>query len=84
MTETRRMEDLSIAYLAALAAHASIDFQKVDHDEDSVDCMLKLSVEPDDESDYEGACLFIQLKSTASKNMYSISEDKITYQLKNL
>lgn len=41
MTGTRRMEDLSIAYLSAIAAQASVDFEALHHDEDSVDCILK-------------------------------------------
>ena len=41
MTETRRKEDLSVAYLSAIAAQTSVDFETLHHDEDSVDCMLK-------------------------------------------
>lgn len=81
MTETRRKEDLSVAYLSAIAAQASVDFETLHHDEDSVDCMLKKVVV------LEGGCQFrsslhVQLKSTASRNLYSIGENVITYQLK--
>lgn len=81
MTETRRMEDLSIAYLSAIAAQASVDFETTRHDADSVDCMLKKVVAMEDGSLFRSS-LHVQLKSTASKNLYSIAEDAITYQLK--
>ena len=72
MTGTRRKEDLSVAYLSAIAAQAS---------EDSVDCMLKKEVLLDDERQFR-ASLHVQLKSTSSISQYSISENAITYQLK--
>lgn len=81
MTETRRMEDLSIAYLSAIAAQASVDFDIIRHDEDSVDCMLKQVVHLDDGRKFR-ASLHVQLKSTASKNLYSIGENVVTYKLK--
>lgn len=81
MTETRRMEDLSVAYLSAIAAQTSVDFESLHHDEDSVDCMLKKVVVLDGGSQFRSS-LHVQLKSTASKNLYSIGENTITYQLK--
>ncbi len=81
MTETRRMEDLSVAYLSAIAAQASVDFESIRHDEDSVDCMLKKIVVLDDGNKFRSS-IHVQLKSTASKNLYSIGENVITYQLK--
>ena len=81
MTETRRMEDVSVAYLSAIAAQASVDFEMLHHDEDSVDCMLKKVVVLEDGSRFRSS-LHVQLKSTASKNLYSIGENVITYQLK--
>ena len=81
MTGTRRMENLSVAYLSAIAAQASVDFEISRHDEDSVDCMLKKVVVLEGGSQFR-SCLHVQLKSTASKNLYSIGEDAITYKLK--
>lgn len=81
MTGTRRKEDLSVAYLSAIAAQASVDFEICRHDEDSVDCMLKKEVLLDDERQFR-ASLHVQLKSTSSISQYSISENAITYQLK--
>lgn len=81
MTETRRMEDVSIAYLSAIAAQASVDFETLHHDEDSVDCMLKKTVVLENGDPFRSS-LHVQLKSTASKNLYSIGENVITYQLK--
>ena len=81
MTETRRMEDLSVAYLSAIAAQASVDFETLHHDEDSVDCMLKKVVILDSGCQFR-ASLHVQLKSTASRNLYSIGENVVTYQLK--
>ena len=81
MTETRRMEDLSVAYLSAIAVQTSVDFESLHHDEDSVDCMLKKVVVLDGGSQFRSS-LHVQLKSTASRNLYSIGENAITYQLK--
>ena len=81
MTKTRRMEDLSIAYLSAIAAQASVYFESSHHDEDSVDCMLKKVVALEGGGQFRSS-LHVQLKSTASNNLYSIGEDAITYQLK--
>lgn len=81
MTETRRKEDLSVAYLSAIATQASIDFETIHHDEDSADCMLKKVVVLEDGSQFRSS-LHVQLKSTASRNLYSIDENVITYQLK--
>lgn len=81
MTKTRRMEDLSIAYLSAIAAQDSVDFEMLRHDDDSVDCMLKKVVVLDNGCQFR-ASLHVQLKSTASRNLYSIGENVATYQLK--
>ena len=81
MTETRRMEDLSVAYLSAIAAQASVDFEFLHHDEDSVDCLLKKVVVLEGGGQFRSS-LHIQLKSTASKNLYTVGENQITYQLK--
>ena len=68
MTETRRMEDLSVAYLSAIAAQASVDFETLHHDEDSVDCMLKKVVVLEGGIQFRSS-LHVQLKSTASRNL---------------
>ena len=81
MTETRRMEDVSVAYLSAIAAQASVDFETLHHDEDSVDCMLKKVVVLENGNQFRSS-LHVQLKSTASRNLCSIGENVITYQLK--
>lgn len=81
MTETRRMEDLSVAYLSAVATQASVDFEFLHHDEDSVDCLLKKVVALEGGGQFRSS-LHVQLKSTASRNLYSIGENAITYQLK--
>lgn len=81
MTKARRMEDLSVAYLSAIAAQASVDFESIRHDEDSVDCMLKKVVVLEGGSQFRSS-LHVQLKSTSSKNLYSIGQNVITYQLK--
>ena len=76
MTETRRMEDLSITYLSAIAAQASVDFEFLHHDEDSVDCLLKKVVVLEGGGQFRSS-LHVQLKSTASKNLYTIGENEI-------
>lgn len=81
MIGTRRMEDLSVAYLSAIAAQASVDLELLRHDEDSVDCILKKTIVLEDGRPFRSA-LHVQLKSTASRNLYSIGKSVITYQLK--
>ena len=79
MINTRRMEDVSFAYLSAIAAQASVDYERLFHDDDSADCLLKknfvLYGEP------SKSCLFNQMKSTASKSQYTMGENEITYRL---
>lgn len=74
-------EDLSIAYLSAVAAQASVDFEMIHHDQDSADCMLKKVVIMEDGSQFRSS-LHVQLKSTASRNLYTIGKSTITYRLK--
>ena len=50
-------------------------------DEDSVDCLLKKVVVLEGGGQFRSS-LHIQLKSTASKNLYTVGENQITYQLK--
>lgn len=81
MIKSRMLEDLSIAYLSAIAAQASVDFQTSKHDEDSVDGLLKKEILLDDGTTFRSS-IHVQLKSTASSNYYTIDETTVTYKLK--
>lgn len=80
MTSKQRMEDLSITFLSAIAAQASIEFERMHHDADSTDCILKKRVNLSDGRLFN-AELRVQLKSTASKNYYSIGDKSVKYKL---
>lgn len=80
MTPEQRMEDLSIAYLSAVAAQASVEFDRIHHDGDSTDCILKKRINLSDGRRFI-AELRVQLKSTASTNCYSIGDEVVKYKL---
>lgn len=74
-------EDLSISYISAVAAINGIGYETVRHDEDSTDGILKKIVTLEDGRKFD-AELRIQLKATSSVSQYTMTDEKITYQLK--
>ena len=79
MVETERKEELSISYLNALCAYASIDLTKMSHDDDSRDVEIKKWVDLADGQRMLSS-LHIQLKSTSSE-LHEDNEN-ISYSLK--
>lgn len=65
MQETKVKEDISISYLSALCAYAGISYERIIHDDDSTDGILKKRVILDDKRKYD-ASLRIQLKCLVS------------------
>lgn len=78
--KNNRKEDLQIGYMQAICVKADISFDIQRHDDDSTDAILKKRIF------LSGICydasFRIQLKCTASRNLYNNSEDVITYKLK--
>lgn len=80
MEETKVEEYLSLSYMQALCAATKALYGKVEEDEDSKDLWLKKRI-------YNGtkgfwSSLYIQMKSTYSKALYSETEESIKYALK--
>ncbi|MBP1543321.1 MAG: DUF4365 domain-containing protein [Oscillospiraceae bacterium] len=76
MTLDKQKEELSISYLSSIAAVAGIDYERNIHDSDSTDATLKCWI------DGIHASLRVQLKATSSSNVFSESENTISYKLK--
>ncbi|WP_446898855.1 DUF4365 domain-containing protein [Clostridium sp. LBM24168] len=74
-------EELSINYIATVAAIAGIDYDIIRHDEDSTDGLLKKQMFPSNGGIF-CASLRVQLKCTSSHSQYSDDGDTISYQLK--
>lgn len=74
-------EDLSICYLKTIAAVKGIAVERIEHDEDSVDVIIKKVLNTDKNMQFN-SLMSVQLKSTSSKSQYSISEKEISYKLK--
>ena len=74
-------EDLSICYLKTIAAVKGIAVERIEHDEDSVDVIIKKVLNTNKNIQFNSQ-ISIQLKSTSSKSQYSISEQEISYKLK--
>ena len=82
MEERRRMEDLedlSIAYIQAICAYASIDLDLVRHDGDSTDVVLKKSLYFKEIGRYDTR-IDVQLKATSQKLKETL--DTVHYPLK--
>lgn len=74
-------EDLSICYLKTIAAVKGIAVERVEHDEDSVDVIIK-KILYNEKNEPFNSLISIQLKSTSSSSQYHISEKEISYKLK--
>lgn len=81
VSNTTQKEDLSYSYIAAVCATAGIDFERVNHDHDSTDAILKQTVKLPDGSHFI-AEMRVQLKSTSSSNLLQERQNSITYRLK--
>lgn len=74
-------EDLSICYLKTIAAVKGIAVERIEHDEDSVDVIIKKVLNMDNNMQFNSQ-VSVQLKSTSSYSQYSINKDEISYKLK--
>ena len=64
-------EDLSICYLKTIAAVRGIAVERIEHDEDSVDVVIKKVLNIDKNVSFNSQ-ISVQLKATSSKSQYSI------------
>lgn len=74
-------EELSINYIATVAAIAGIDYDIIRHDEDSTDGLLKKQIVLSTGRRFN-ALLRVQLKCTSSPSQYSDDGEVISYKLK--
>lgn len=82
MQFTQNKEDISISYISALCACASIDYDIIRHDDDSTDGILKKIIILDNGKKFNSQ-LRIQLKCTSSVSQYKDNGDSFTYKLKS-
>lgn len=76
-------EELSKAYIQAVASYAGYSFQHIDRDNDGVDTIIKSNSKPSPESILMSVSLEIQLKACCSNNSLSINENgDLVYDLK--
>ena len=74
-------EDLSICYLKTIAAVRGIAVERIEHDEDSVDVIIKKVINTNPNMPFHSQ-ISVQLKSTSSRSQYRISEKEVSYILK--
>lgn len=74
-------EDLSICYIKTIAAVRGIAVERIEHDEDSVDVVIKKVLHIDKNVSFNSQ-ISVQLKATSSKSQYSIGKQEISYKLK--
>lgn len=81
MDEAKRKEEISMSYLSMVCAHAGIDFERMTHDADSTDVILKKLIVLDD-GRWHNALIRLQLKATSSSETYSETADQLRYRLR--
>ena len=81
MQTSNRKEELSISYMMAVCAQAGIDYERMIHDDDSTDGILKKEIELPNGLHYISE-LRVQLKATSSPSQYNLHDCDITYALK--
>lgn len=81
MLDTVAMEDLHIAFLSAICSKVCIRFEKITHDETSVDGYLRKKYTYNNGQEID-VSMEVQLKSTFSASQYTEYQDRITYKLK--
>ena len=74
-------EDLSICYLKTIAAVRRIAVERIEHDEDSVDVVIKKVLNIDKNVSFNSQ-ISVQLKATSSNSQYGIGKQEISYKLK--
>ena len=81
MLDTVAMEDLHIAFLSAICSKVCIRFDKITHDETSVDGYLRKKYKYNNGQEVD-VSIEVQLKSTCSESQYTERSDYIIYKLK--
>lgn len=81
MTNSQQKEDISMHYLGLLCARSGIDFERIHHDDDGTDVILKKRYY--DTGQAYDAEIHFQLKATSSKNQYTETDNEIRYRLKS-
>ncbi|MDE7389444.1 MAG: DUF4365 domain-containing protein [Lachnospiraceae bacterium] len=82
MHSSQSKEDLSVSYISTVCAYNGIDFERIIHDQDSTDAIIKKCVELKSGGKFI-AQVRIQLKCTSSLSQYKDCGDFITYRLKS-
>lgn len=80
MTNDIIKEELSLSYLSTIAASCGVDYERVFHDADSTDALVKKLIHLPSHDFH--STIRIQLKTTNSTNMYTDDDGRITYKLK--
>ena len=65
MTEATRKEDLSCSYISAVCAYGGIDYEKIHHDDDSTDVLLKKNSQIGERSK-----IYINTEGTIEKHVF--------------
>ena len=81
MDKEKIKEDLSICYLKTIAAINGIAMERIEHDEDSIDVVIKKIIYLKNGGKFNSQ-ISVQLKATASSSQYNISNTEISYLLK--
>lgn len=74
-SKQERMEDISIAYVRAVAAQNGYSFEIVNRDNDGVDARIICKGKPSENATFESPQLDIQLKSSYSSNNIKLDHD---------
>lgn len=80
MIDTRYQEDINVSYISAICASVEIDYERIYHDQDSIDGLFKKKIDTVN-GWYLSECE-VQLKSVYSKNEYKDNGESIIYKLK--
>lgn len=75
-------EDLSVCYLETIAAANGIALERINHDEDSIDVIIKKIIYDEYKMPIFNSQISLQLKATSSVSQYKIDENYISYALK--
>lgn len=82
MDKEKIKEDLSICYLKTIVAINGIALERIEHDEDSIDVVIKKLVYLQNGGKFNSQ-ISVQLKATSSTSQYNIRDTDISYSLKS-
>lgn len=81
MDKGKIKEDLSICYLKTIATINGIALERIEHDEDSIDVVIKKLIYLHNGGKFNSQ-ISVQLKTTSSVSQYNIGNTEISYLLK--